>query len=87
MALSRADPAAASLANAMLSVAAFHYGNTHTAVLHKTDSLRSLSRSLRNSHQRCTFDESKTQLAASLMLCVYSVGSPRSLENMRMVGL
>lgn len=77
MMLSRPDASAAALSNAILSVAAFHRYGSQTALPYKVNALRYLSDSLMTSGQQlCSIEETKMQLAASMMLCVYSVCTP-----------
>ena len=68
MALSSSDASAISLSQATLALSAFHLGRAEEALKHKVRAIKSLSESFR------TDKASKpTQLAACLMLCVYSV--------------
>ncbi|KAI1380979.1 fungal-specific transcription factor domain-containing protein [Hypoxylon crocopeplum] len=69
MALSTYGNASDGLRNAMLAVAAFHLWGTEQALSYKTDALRSLSSSLSSESVSIT----ETQLATSMMLCVYNV--------------
>ena len=70
---SRSDASAAALSNAILSVAAFHRYGSQAALPYKVNALRYLSDSLMSGQQLSLTMEIKTQLAASMMLCVYSV--------------
>ncbi|KAJ4363984.1 hypothetical protein N0V83_009438 [Neocucurbitaria cava] len=68
MALSSSDASAQSLLQATLALSSFHLGRAEEALKHKVRAIKSLSESVR------TESASKpTQLAACLMLCVYSV--------------
>ena len=83
MALSARDQASMSLFNAMLAVSAYHHFGSQAALPYKVNAVRSLLESLRiggaplgnglyNSDRNQT-DMIDTQIAASMMLCVYSV--------------
>lgn len=72
MALSRHDPAAAALCNAMMAVSAFHNWGAEVALPYKSKATKSLSESLTRWSTEPGVLE--TQAAASMMLCVYSVG-------------
>ncbi|KAK9421518.1 putative Fungal-specific transcription factor domain-containing protein [Seiridium unicorne] len=69
LALSPYSSASEGLRNAMLSVSAFHLGGTERALPFKAKALRSLSSSL---SAECV-GINETQLATSMMLCVYNV--------------
>lgn len=69
MALSSLGSASDGLRNAMLAVAAFHLWGAEQALSYKADALRSLSSSLSSESIGIT----ETQLATSMMLCVYNV--------------
>ncbi|KAI0134653.1 fungal-specific transcription factor domain-containing protein [Xylariales sp. AK1849] len=69
MALGTYTSASDGLCNAMLSLAAFHLWGTEEALPYKAKALRSLSSSLSSEF----VDITETQLATSMMLCVYNV--------------
>lgn len=69
MALSSIGSASDGLRNAMLAVSAFHLWGPEQALSYKADALRSLSSSLSSESVGIT----ETQLATSMMLCVYNV--------------
>ncbi|KAI0849290.1 fungal-specific transcription factor domain-containing protein [Daldinia vernicosa] len=69
MALSNLGNASNGLRNAMLAVSAFHLWGPEEALSYKADALRSLSSSLSSESIGIT----ETQLATSMMLCVYNV--------------
>ncbi|OTA70111.1 hypothetical protein K449DRAFT_321574 [Hypoxylon sp. EC38] len=69
MALSTVGSASDGLRNAMLAVSAFHLWGPEQALSYKADALRSLSSSLSSE----SIDITETQLATSMMLCVYNV--------------
>ncbi|KAI1805143.1 fungal-specific transcription factor domain-containing protein [Daldinia bambusicola] len=69
MALSNIGNASNGLRNAMLAVSAFHLWGSEEALSYKADALRSLSSSLSSESIGIT----ETQLATSMMLCVYNV--------------
>lgn len=71
MALSNIGNASNGLRNAMLAVSAFHLWGSEEALSYKADALRSLSSSLSSESIGIT----ETQLATSMMLCVYNVGT------------
>lgn len=71
MALSSIGSASDGLRNAMLAVSAFHLWGPEQALSYKADALRSLSSSLSSESVGIT----ETQLATSMMLCVYNVSS------------
>ena len=83
MALSARDESSNALCNAMLAVSAYHISGSEAALPYKTNAVRSLYDSLGSnmfdgSEQGAYGDTSKqeiidTQIAASMMLCVYSV--------------
>ncbi|KAI0179333.1 fungal-specific transcription factor domain-containing protein [Hypoxylon sp. FL1284] len=68
MALSTLGSASDGLRNAMLAVSAFHLWGTEEALSYKAEALRSLSSSLSGD-----VSITETQLATSMMLCVYNV--------------
>ncbi|KAL7622818.1 hypothetical protein AAE478_006497 [Parahypoxylon ruwenzoriense] len=69
MALSTLGSASDGLRNAILALSAFHLWGTEHALSYKADALRSLSSSLSSESVGIT----ETQLATSMMLCVYNV--------------
>ncbi|OTB01427.1 hypothetical protein M426DRAFT_219294 [Hypoxylon sp. CI-4A] len=69
MALSNLGNASDGLRNAMLAVAAFHLWGPEHALSYKTEALQSLHSSFNNESVGIT----ETQLATSMMLCVYNV--------------
>ncbi|KAI1389659.1 fungal-specific transcription factor domain-containing protein [Hypoxylon trugodes] len=69
MALASLGSASDGLRNAMLAVSAFHLWGPEQALSYKADALRSLSSSLSSESIGIT----ETQLATSMMLCVYNV--------------
>jgi hypothetical protein len=72
MALSTYSSASDGLRNAMLALAAFHLWGAEEALPYKSKALRSLSSSLLSE----SIDITETQLATSMMLCVYNVRNP-----------
>jgi hypothetical protein len=73
LALSTYSSASEGLRNAILSVAAYHLWGSEVALPFKAKALRSLSSSLAAE----SVGGSETQLATSMMLCVYNVGPTR----------
>lgn len=71
MALSTFGSASDGLRNAMLAVSAFHLWGTEQALSYKAEALRSLSSSLSSE----SVGIAETQLATSMMLCVYNVSA------------
>ncbi|KAI1128840.1 fungal-specific transcription factor domain-containing protein [Nemania abortiva] len=69
MALSSDGKASAGLRNAILAVSAFHLWGAEHALPYKVEAIRSLSSSLSTE----SFGTTETQLATSMMLCVYNV--------------
>ncbi|KAI1159024.1 fungal-specific transcription factor domain-containing protein [Nemania serpens] len=69
MALSSEGKASHGLRNAMLAVSAFHLWGPELALSYKAEAIRSLSSSLSTE----SFGTTETQLATSMMLCVYNV--------------
>lgn len=69
MALSDGGKASQGLRNAMLAVSAFHLWGAEVALSYKAEAIRSLSSSLSTE----SFGTTETQLATSMMLCVYNV--------------
>ncbi|KAJ2979445.1 hypothetical protein NUW58_g7196 [Xylaria curta] len=69
MALASGGKASHGLRNAILAVSAFHLWGPDHALTYKTEAIRSLSSSLSTE----SFDTTETQLATSMMLCVYNV--------------
>ncbi|KAI0012577.1 fungal-specific transcription factor domain-containing protein [Xylariaceae sp. FL0662B] len=69
MALSSHSSASHGLRNAILAVSAFHLWGADQALSYKAEALRSLSSSLSSESVGIT----ETQLATSMMLCVYNV--------------
>ncbi|CAJ2502375.1 Uu.00g097690.m01.CDS01 [Anthostomella pinea] len=69
MALSTLGKASHGLRNAMLAVSAFHLWGSKYALSYKAEAIRSLSSSLSTESVGIT----ETQLATSMMLCVYNV--------------
>jgi hypothetical protein len=69
MAWATYSPASHGLRNAMFALAAFHIWGPEQARTYKTAALGSLRDSLRND----TVETNETQLATSMMLCVYNV--------------
>jgi hypothetical protein len=68
------DPAASALCNAMLAVAAHHIHGSASALPYKARAVSHLSRALGAAGSSLEQD-SEIQMAASMMLCVYSVRS------------
>jgi hypothetical protein len=68
MALSSSDASSRSLLQATLALSSFHLGRPEEALKHKVLAIKSLNESLQGDAQRMT------QIAACMMLCVYSVG-------------
>ncbi|KAI1284175.1 fungal-specific transcription factor domain-containing protein [Xylaria sp. FL0933] len=69
MALYSKGEASHGLRNAILAVSAFHLWGPEQALSYKAEAIRSLSSSLSTE----TFGTTETQLATSMMLCVYNV--------------
>ncbi|KAI0471253.1 fungal-specific transcription factor domain-containing protein [Xylaria cf. heliscus] len=69
MALTTGGEASHGLRNAILAVSAFHLWGPEHALTYKAEAIRSLSSSLSTE----TFGDTETQLATSMMLCVYNV--------------
>ncbi|KAI0967365.1 fungal-specific transcription factor domain-containing protein [Xylaria arbuscula] len=69
MALSSGGKASRGLRNAILAVSAFHLWGSEQALTYKAEAIRSLSSSLSTE----SFGTTETQLATSMMLCVYNV--------------
>ncbi|KAJ8126763.1 hypothetical protein O1611_g6876 [Lasiodiplodia mahajangana] len=69
MALSSDGNASHGLRNAILAVSAFHLWGPEQALPYKVEAIRSLSSSLSTE----SFGTTETQLATSMMLCVYNV--------------
>ncbi|KAI0406463.1 fungal-specific transcription factor domain-containing protein [Xylaria palmicola] len=69
MALSSGGEASHGLRNAILAVSAFHLWGPEHALTYKAEAIRSLSSSLSTE----SFGTTETQLATSMMLCVYNV--------------
>jgi hypothetical protein len=74
MILSSSDSSASALRYAMMAVSAFHHFGTQAALPYKVTAVRCLSSSLASDSAH---GAAETQAAASLMLCVYSVGYTR----------
>lgn len=72
MALSNEGKASHGLRNAMLAVSALHLWGPELALSYKAEAIRSLSSSLSTE----SFGTTETQLATSMMLCVYNVRAP-----------
>lgn len=70
MALCSHGQASHGLRNAIFAVAAFHLWGPEQALSYKAEAIRSLSSSLSATE---SFDTTETQLATSMMLCVYNV--------------
>ncbi|KAH7163547.1 fungal-specific transcription factor domain-containing protein [Dactylonectria estremocensis] len=68
MALGSSDPASSALCNAMLAISAYHSSGTLAALPYKTSAVSHLSQALISSS-----GATETQMAASMMLCVYNV--------------
>lgn len=74
MALNGSSLAASGLRSAILALAAFHRYGPREALPYKTKALGDLSQSL---HKETSADgQIATQLAASMMMCVYNVSRP-----------
>lgn len=73
MALSRPDAASSALAQAMMAVAAFHRSGSQAALPYKAKAIRHLHHSFLTFENQYSAAVTETQVAASLMLCVYSV--------------
>lgn len=71
LAMSRSSIATDGLYNAILALAAFHRHGSGAALPYKTYALRLLSHSLEK--ETASDGETESQLAASMMLCVYNV--------------
>lgn len=70
MALCSHGQASHGLRNAILAVSAFHLWGPEQALSYKAEAIRSLSSSLSGTE---SFNTTETQLATSMMLCVYNV--------------
>ena len=68
MALSSSDVSSRSLLQATLALSSFHIGRPEEALRHKVEAIKSLSESFQGERT-----SKLTQLAACMMLCVYSV--------------
>jgi hypothetical protein len=73
-ALTRRDPSASALCNAMMAVSAFHNWGAEAALPYKSQARNALSESLSNFNSDP--EVLQTQAAASMMLCVYSASLP-----------
>ena len=73
MALSRPDAASSALIQAMMAVAAHHRSGSQTALPYKAKAIRHLHHSFHSFENQYSSAVTETQVAASLMLCVYSV--------------
>ncbi|KAH7140025.1 fungal-specific transcription factor domain-containing protein [Dactylonectria estremocensis] len=73
MALSCQSPPAMALCSAMLAIAAYHHLGAKAAMPYKTNALRWLSESLVVTRADSGGEVSEAQLAACMMLCMYSV--------------
>ncbi|KAH7322936.1 fungal-specific transcription factor domain-containing protein [Stachybotrys elegans] len=73
MVLSSGGSAAAALRDAMLAVSSFHQGGTQAALPYKASALRHLYDSMGYNQSGRGEPISEIQVAASMMLCVYSV--------------
>ena len=80
MALTSASAASDSLRNAMLAVSAFHRFGSQASLAYKSRALRALSTSL-SQGEGSTRATLETQLAASMMLCVYNVSISASFRR------
>jgi hypothetical protein len=69
MALASSDASSRSLLQATLALSSFHLGRPEEALKHKVRAIKCLNESLQGDGQRMT------QIAACMMLCVYSVGA------------
>lgn len=88
MALLARGQASLALLNAMLAVAAFHYSGAEAALPYKSNAVRCLINSLRFDDAQGGYATARnqdnttdTQIAASMMLCVYSVSSVRQTSE------
>lgn len=75
MALATAGPSASALCNSIMAVSAFHQGGAQAALPFKTRAIRQLYDSLHANGAAQDPEISEVQMAASMMLCVYSVRS------------
>ncbi|KFA75587.1 hypothetical protein S40288_10931 [Stachybotrys chartarum IBT 40288] len=73
MALATAGSSASALCNSIMAVSAFHQGGTQAALPFKTRAIRQLYDSLHADGAAQHQEISEIQMAASMMLCVYSV--------------
>ncbi|KAK5989549.1 hypothetical protein PT974_11076 [Cladobotryum mycophilum] len=73
MVLSGDDAPSKALWNSMMAVSAFHHSGIEAAFQYKTNAIRHLSASLASRDSASSADVSETQLAASMMLCIYNV--------------
>ena len=69
MALAHTGTASDGLRNAILALSSFHMAGSEEALQYKHNAIQSL----KNSFSSGSFGISETQLATSMMLCVYSV--------------
>lgn len=79
MALNGSSLAASGLRSAILALSAFHRYGPQAALPYKTRALGYLSHSLES--EATEVRQTDTQLAASMMMCVYNVGKPRSYSQ------
>ena len=73
IALDSQDPSRAALCNAMLAISAYHHLGPHAAVPYKIDALHALSASLAVAPTQHSGATMEAQLAACMMLSMYSV--------------
>lgn len=73
MVLSGDDASSKALWNSMMAVSAFHLSGIEAAFKYKTNAIRFLSASLSTPNSAGSADVNETQLAASMMLCIYNV--------------
>jgi hypothetical protein len=75
MAMSNSDASASALCQAMMAVSAYHRFGPDGALPYKMNAVRSLRDSLGSSGGGGQMALTETQVAASMMLCVYNVGA------------
>lgn len=82
MAMSGFDASASALCQAMMAVSAYHRFGPEGALRYKTNAVRSLRDSLGSSGVDGEIWPTETQVAASMMLCVYNVCRPVALPHL-----
>ena len=75
------------LRNAILAVSAYHRSGAEAALKYKANAVRHLSRSLSTCEASSGIQVASTQLATTMMLCVYSVSDRVRLTTLGFLGL